>query len=77
MECGKSLPLDSNFCTVEEMFTGQSFGDKPPWIVLNLYNIVGGLFLCWMLFNHFVFNKDFFGQFQVEKDVEFKDEVLK
>ena len=46
-------------------------------IVLNLYNIVGGLFLCWMLFNHFVFNKDFFGQFQVEKDVEFKDEVLK
>lgn len=57
--CGNVIDVNDPLCTTEFISSGQSLGVDAPWIVKNLFNIIGGLGLFIIILNHFNYNMNF------------------
>ena len=60
-ECGSRFPNDKPICTQEFFFKGQTDGMKPSFMIEYGFTSVMLFILVLLLFNHFMYNKNYFG----------------
>lgn len=55
----KGLNSSSELCSVKHMLAGQELGDKPPFLIDNMWMIVIVIAILGMIVNHLIFNMNY------------------
>lgn len=58
--CGKTLPANSDFCTIPYLAAGTSLGNPPPFIFQYFWTLILIEVLGVLSLNHLLYNKGFF-----------------